>query len=55
MATGASRINGGWGNQHSVIVLYEGGKSFEIPEETYRAASYNPPFDTLPWQTQETK
>ena len=52
---GTARINMGWANQqHTVIVLYQGGKSLEMPEETYRAAGYSPPFDQLPWQAMTT-
>lgn len=45
----------GWGSQHSVVVLYDDGRSLEVPEETYRAAGYKPPFEHLLWQAVETK
>lgn len=55
MPVGLARINMGWGTQHSAVVLYEGGRSLEIPEETYRAAGYTPPFDQLKWQVVASK
>lgn len=55
MPVGTARINMGWGGQHSVVVLYDDGKSLEMPEETYRRAGYKPRFDDLMWQAVETK
>ena len=49
-ARGIYRMRNGWGTQHSVHVKYDVGEELDMPEDRYRARSYQPPFDQLPWK-----
>ena len=53
MPTGLFRIKDGWGNQHSVRVLYETGDEQEVPQDQYDLRGYVPPFDSLRWSDEE--
>jgi hypothetical protein len=46
---GIYREEKGWVTQHSVLVDY-GTTRFEISEEKYRQAGYEPAFEQLPWK-----
>ena len=48
MARGICKIKNGWANQDSVWVRYDEGQKLEIPEDKYRAAGHQPPFEQLP-------
>jgi hypothetical protein len=47
---GIYRERNGWGTQHSVRVKYDEHQELDISEDRYRARSYQPPFDQLPWK-----
>jgi hypothetical protein len=45
---GICKIIGGWGHQDSAWVRYSDSSKLEVPENQYRFAGYEPPFEDLP-------
>jgi hypothetical protein len=48
MARGICKIKNGWANQDSAWVRYDDGTKLEMPEDKYREAGHQPPFEQLP-------
>jgi hypothetical protein len=52
-ARGVRRIRDGFVIEHGVLVDYGDATSEEVPESQYRARSYQPAFEQLPWQAED--
>jgi hypothetical protein len=48
MPRGICKIRNAWSNQDSAWVRYDDGTELQLPENKYREAGYEPPFDDLP-------
>ena len=48
MARGICKIKNGWVTQDSAWVRYDDHTFLEVPEDKYREAGHQPPFEQLP-------
>ena len=53
-ARGLYRTRNGWGTEHSVRVKYDEHQELDLSEDRYRARAYQPPFDQLPWNEDDS-
>jgi len=53
-ARGLYRTRNGWGTQHSARVKYDEHQELDLSEDRYRARAYQPPFDQLPWNEDDS-